>query len=279
MKDLLFTFIFVTAAAVQITAQIDDFSKPGRVESRASALVYVEPAALQGDVRPKPVRMDFDRSFATKNPGSYLEKSGGIPRFKNPSKLHDFSSPDQPEAEPFTKEPSGVLPAVPKQNNYVRPTAKERFDRYRNSIIGTGLISVGFGAVLKQISNEPEEWKRTTGGFGRRLASGFGQKVIKETVAYGIEEGLKLDSRFYPSPKKDLGSRIKHGLSSGFAARTPEGKRVFNPGPIVGSYISSVVSREVWYPERYTYKDGLRSATRGLVFTALFGLVREFVFN
>ena len=165
------------------------------------------------------------------------------------------------------------------QNGYVRPSAKARFKRYLNKTIGTGLIGVGIGAGINQIAEVPPEWKRNGNGFARRFASAFGENAISETVAYGLEEAFKLDSKFYKSKNPDFGSRLKNGLLSGFTARTPSGKKVFNPSPIVGAYAASVISTETWYPKRYNYKDGLRQGTQTVAFSAAFGLLNEFLFN
>jgi hypothetical protein len=171
------------------------------------------------------------------------------------------------------------LPINSQQDIYVRPTAEESFKRYLNKTVGTGLIGVGIGATFQQLSNNPPEWEKTGKGFARRLGSNFGENVIQETVAYGIEETFKLDSKFYKSKKRDLGSRIKNGLLSGITARTPSGKRVFNPAPIIGAYTANLISTQVWYPKRYGYKDGLRQGTQTIGFSIGFGLLNEFLLN
>lgn len=164
-------------------------------------------------------------------------------------------------------------------DDYVRPDADERFKRYLNRAVGTGLIGVGISSTFQQIGETPPEWKQDGKGFARRLGSNFGENVIEETVAYGIEESLKLDSKFYKSKKRDLASRVKNGLLSGITARTPSGKRVFNPAPIIGKYTSNIVAAEVWYPKRFSYKDGLREGTQSVAFSIGFGLLNEFLFK
>lgn len=165
------------------------------------------------------------------------------------------------------------------QNGYVRPTANERFKRYLNKTVGTGLIGVGIVAGINQLANVPPEWKRSGNGFARRLGSAFGENAISETIAYGLEEALKLDSKFYKSKKRDFGSRLKNALLSGVTARTPSGKRVFNPSPILGAHAANVISTETWYPKRYNYRDGLRQGTQTVGFSIGFGLLNEFLFN
>jgi hypothetical protein len=166
-----------------------------------------------------------------------------------------------------------------RQNNYVRPAANKRFQRYLNKTVGTGLIGVTARTVVDQIKEVPPEWERNGNGFARRLASNFGENAISETVTYGIEEAFQLDSKFYKSKKRDFGSRLKNAFLSGVTARRPNGKRVFNPAPFVGSYAGSIISTETWYPKRYNYKDGLRQGTQNIGFTIGFGFINEFIFN
>ncbi len=172
----------------------------------------------------------------------------------------------------------GNTQAKNKQNStYVRPSLKKRVNRYVNNIAGTGLIGVGFSTVIGQINENPPEWERNTEGFFRRLGSNFGKRAISESVAFGMEEALKLDSRFYKSKKKDFGSRVKNAVLSSFTARTPSGKRVFNPSRLAGRYTANIIATETWYPQRFSYKDGLRQATRGVGFNIGFNIFREFV--
>ncbi|MCY7376734.1 MAG: hypothetical protein LH472_12310 [Pyrinomonadaceae bacterium] len=174
---------------------------------------------------------------------------------------------------------SPAAPTVQTAGVYIRPTADQRFKRYVNKTIGTGLIGVGIGAAIQQLAEVPPEWENNFKGFARRFGSNFGENAIQETTAYGIEEVLKLDSKFYKSKKRDFGSRFKNALLSGVTARTPGGKRVFNPAPIIGSYTANLISTQVWYPKRYNYQDGLRQGTQGIGFTIGFGLLNEFLLN
>ena len=177
------------------------------------------------------------------------------------------------------KKTENEFPQQQQPNKYVRPTADQRFKRYLNKTIGTGLIGVGIGASIQQFAENPPEWGKNGKGFARRLGSNFGENAIQETVAYGLEEALKLDSKFYKSTKRDFGSRLQNAFLSGITARTPSGKRVFNPAPIIGSYTANLVSTQVWYPKRYSYKDGFRQGTQNVAFTIAFGLLNEFLFN
>ncbi len=132
-------------------------------------------------------------------------------------------------------------------------------------------------AGLSTWSNSPEEWGPHLEGFGKRVASNVGKSVIKNTTAFALEEAFGLDSRYYRSPKKDVGSKVKNAILSTFTARNRNGKKVFGFPQIAGAYASNIIATEVWYPKRYGWRDGLRSGTVTLGTTALFNLVKEFV--
>lgn len=166
------------------------------------------------------------------------------------------------------------------QNGYVRPDSKTRFNRYVKSMFGPAAIGktvavAGWGTWR----NSPEEWGDKWEGFGRRVASGFGKSVIKNTTMYALDESLKYDSRFYRSKKKDIGSRLRNALISPVTARNVRGKRVLGVPRIAATYTSSIVAAEAWYPSRFDYKDGLKSGTISLGITAAFNVFKEFVWK
>ena len=133
-------------------------------------------------------------------------------------------------------------------------------------------------AGLSTWRNSPEEWGPGWDGFGKRFASNVGKGIIKNSVMYGMDEALKLDSRYYRSEKKDVGSKIKNAVISPFTARKSNGKRVIGFPRLVGTYSSNIIASETWYPNR-DYKDGLRSGTISLGFNVAFNLFKEFVWK
>ncbi|HEY8563650.1 MAG TPA: hypothetical protein VIL74_24940 [Pyrinomonadaceae bacterium] len=163
-------------------------------------------------------------------------------------------------------------------STYIRPDAKTRRKNYFNSMFGPyALARTVVGAGYGTWRNSPEEWGGQWEGFGRRVASGVGKNVVKQTTIYALDESLKLDSKFYRSRKRSFGAKVKNALISPFTARTEDGKRVFGLPRVVGTYTSSVIAYETWYPRRYDFKDGLRSGTISLGFNAAFNLFKEFV--
>lgn len=161
---------------------------------------------------------------------------------------------------------------------YVRPTAKKRFTRYVNGMFGpVGLATKAAGAGISTWRNSPAEWGDRWPGFGRRFASNVGKGIVKGTVTYGLDEAFQLDSHYYYSRKKDPGSRIKNALLSTVTARDKNGKRVFGFPHIAGTYASSIIAAEMWYPSRYNYKSGLKGGTISLGLNAAFNIIKEFI--
>lgn len=163
---------------------------------------------------------------------------------------------------------------------YTRPDAATRQKRFVNSMIGP--VALGKMVATAGIStwrNSPEEWGTKWEGFGRRVASNFAKNAIKQTTKFGLDEALKFDSHYYRSKNKSVGARVTNALISPVTARDKNGKRVIGVPNLVGTYASNIIAREAWYPDRYNWKDGVRSGTISLGFNAAFNLVKEFIWK
>jgi hypothetical protein len=163
---------------------------------------------------------------------------------------------------------------------YVFPSEDERFKRYLKSTIGPfSLVRTGVSAGLNQWNDSPEEWGQGMKGYGKRYASGFGRNAIQQTVTYGLDEAFHLDSGFERSRREGFLPRLKDALLQNVTSRTRSGKRVISAPRFVGVYTGAIVAHETWYPERYSYKDGLRSGSFTLLTGFGINLFREFVVN
>jgi len=188
-------------------------------------------------------------------------------------------SAQAPPAKDSTIDPP-TPPAASQDPHYVRPSGKQRFKWYVGSIFGP--VALGKNIALAGIEtwkNSPEEWGPHWEGFGKRVASGIGKSVIKNSVQFGLDEALTLDSHYYRSKDKSVGARVKNALISPVTARDRNGHHVIGVPRIVGTYASSIIADETWYPSRYTWKDGVKSGTFSLGFTAAFNLVKEFIWK
>ena len=165
-------------------------------------------------------------------------------------------------------------------SGYVFPTPRERFKRYVSSTIGpTRLAWSAASAGINQWRDHPEEWGQGAKGYGKRYASSMGQNAIQQTVTYGLDSAIGLDTGFKRSKRQGFFPRFKDALIQNVTSRTRRGNRVISVPRFAGVYTGAIVPKETWYPDRYNYKDGLRSGTRTLITGFGINLVREFVFN
>lgn len=163
---------------------------------------------------------------------------------------------------------------------YEFPTEKERFKRYVNNTVGPfRLVRTAASAGIQQWHDSPEEWGQGMKGFGKRYASGLGQNAIRQTVTYGLDEAMGLDTGFERSKREGFFPRLKDALIQNVTSRNRNGDRIVSVPRFAGVYTGAIVARETWYPDRYTYKDGLRSGTTTLLTGFGINLVREFVIN
>ena len=107
----------------------------------------------------------------------------------------------------------------------------------------------------------------------------MGQNAIHQTVTYGLDEAMGLDTSFQKSKREGFFPRFKDALIQNVTSRNKSGNRVVSVPRFAGVYTGAIVARETWYPDRYSYKDGLRSGTTTLLTGFGINLVREFVIN
>jgi hypothetical protein len=162
--------------------------------------------------------------------------------------------------------------------DYVFPTADERFKRYVKDTVGPiRLLRTGAAAGIQQWRDSPEEWEQGMKGYGKRFASGMGRNAIQQTVTYGLDSALQLDTGFQRSKREGFFPRLKDALLQNVTSRNKSGNRVIAAPRFAGIYTGSIIASETWYPERYSYKDGLRQGTTTLLTGFGINVVREFL--
>ena len=139
------------------------------------------------------------------------------------------------------------------------------------------LLRTGAAAGIQQWQDSPEEWGQGAKGYGKRFASGMGRNAIQQTVTYGLDSALRLDTGFQRSKREGFFPRLKDALAQNVTSRTRSGNRVISAPRLVGVYTGSIIAAETWYPDRYSYKDGLRHGTTTLLTGFGINVVREFL--
>jgi hypothetical protein len=165
-------------------------------------------------------------------------------------------------------------------DTYVFPSKDVRVKRYVRSVVGPfALLRVAGSSAIDQWDDTPAEWEQGAEGYGKRFASQLGRNAIRQSVQFGLSEALHLDSGFQRSKKKGFGPRLGDALIQNVTSRTRTGKRVLSMPILAGAYAAPVIAYETWYPDRHTYKDGLRSGTYSLATGFAINVFREFIFN
>jgi hypothetical protein len=158
-----------------------------------------------------------------------------------------------------------------------RPGGAERFRNYLSDAVGPVILIETIGwAAAAQVSDTPPEWGGGARGFGKRYASLVGQGIIQESVAYGLSEALVVDSHFHKSRKQGFFPRAGDALSQAVTSRRASGHRIVSV-PLLAGYAIGGLGMMTWYPDRYTYKEGVGYGGLALVSRAAVNLVREFI--
>ena len=188
-----------------------------------------------------------------------------------------FSVYSQEPGKPQSKDPAATTTKTTKPD-YVFPTPRERFNRYVKNTVGPErLLRSAASAGISQWNDSPEEWGQGAKGYGKRFASSMGQNAIQQTVTYGLDFSLKLDTGFRRSKREGFFPRLKDALAQNVTSRNRSGGRVISIPRFAGVYTGAIIAHETWYPDRYNYKDGLRSGTTTLLTGFGINVLREFV--
>jgi hypothetical protein len=163
---------------------------------------------------------------------------------------------------------------------YQFPSAHDRFRTYQHDAVGPmALLYIAGRSGIAHLWDDPAEWHGDIGGYGRRLATTFGESMIKKTLEYGLNEAMHRDSRHYRCSCQGFLPRLGHSMKSTLAARNREGRYVFSVSALAANYTAEIITTTTWYPDRYTYKDGIRNGNWALLGRFGMNVVREFVFR
>ena len=133
------------------------------------------------------------------------------------------------------------------------------------------------GAVTGTVRNSPHEWGRGVGGFAKRVASGFGQHAIKESIQFGVAAWHHEDLRYHRSNLEGTWPRVGYALKSTvIVPRTNRSGKTVALGRVSGNLGAGMISR-LWQPASASgLGAGLASGGIGLGISAGANVAREF---
>ena len=135
---------------------------------------------------------------------------------------------------------------------------------WRDTFGRRAALETGAGAAIQHARNSPHEWGGGMAGFGKRLGSGFGEHVVKNTIQFGVASARHEALGYQPSGKRGFGPRLKYALVNTVVThKTTTGKRTPAVGRMSGAFGSGFISR-AWQPARlHTVSSG--AATGGVM--------------
>jgi hypothetical protein len=182
-----------------------------------------------------------------------------------------------PESSPAAAQLQPDPPAVVISMPYKRLEKSERVHLYLKSMFGYAAIGKAIAAAgISTATNTPEDWGPGWSGFGKRVANNMARNVIKNTAQFGLDEALKLDSRYIRTEGKSVKYRIGYAAISPFVARNEHGRMVVGLPRVAATFGATFIASQTWYPEQNGWRDGLRGGAISLGTTALFNMAKEF---
>jgi hypothetical protein len=146
----------------------------------------------------------------------------------------------------------------------------------RHNLVGKGAVArVAAGAGIAHVRNSPHQWGRGPAGLAKRVGSGFGQHVVKETIQFGVASWHHENLHYQRSNRHGTWPRMKHAVKSTFIVpRTNRRGKTVALGRISGNMGAGMVS-QAWQPAAGV---GAGLATGGIGLGAAVGgnVAREF---
>ena len=151
----------------------------------------------------------------------------------------------------------------------------KRLDRFgRDVAYGTveGLAYAG----LDQLRDQPVEWDRSWGGYGKRAASNVGEFYIQEGVTEGLAAMMNRPLDYSPCRCRATADRVWWAVTGAVLDQTQHGHRALAVPRIAGAYIGSFAQAS-WRPrDSDRARVALLNSTTSLAIGAAINLYHEF---
>jgi hypothetical protein len=137
--------------------------------------------------------------------------------------------------------------------HYVPMTPHERLMRWWKEDGGSPTIHVEaflFASSL-QVENNPSEWGRNIGGYGRRVGDVYGRTAIENTVHEGMGAIARTDTRYFACSCRGFFPRLGHALDMTIFTYTHSGHKILDVSQLSGAYGGAMIST-MWWPPHYS---------------------------
>jgi hypothetical protein len=171
----------------------------------------------------------------------------------------------QPEAEA-----APAQPAAPVRN-------QRRFmDSVKRLFSFEAVTSTLPAAAIEQVHDWPDEWGRHGSGFGKRVASLYGQFVIGVAIEDSVKALHHEDTHFTRLGQGNFFRRTAHVVTGTVLAHKPDGSRTVAWSLPANAYGSWAIAT-LWSPREYRTAESIAEwGSAGMGATAGLNFFREF---
>jgi hypothetical protein len=208
------------------------------------------------------------------------------------SALPDAPVPNISPAAGSTAGPENSAPGTPStasistetgdpiNSETVAPTTfpfHERLTIYVHSFITPeSLVAPLVGAGLSQAEGTPREWGGGGAGFGKRLASSYGQNAIARTIEFGVATLDHEDPRYHPSDEKGFWPRTRHAIVATFVSPTTSGGSEPAYSRFAGVYGAAFIANSWEPPSQNSAVHGLERGSLSMLSRVGWNVFKEF---
>jgi hypothetical protein len=166
-------------------------------------------------------------------------------------------------------------PYVPKDVPLRPMTLKNRLKLYERQTFTTPGIYVrsGFLGLVNQGKGNPEEWGGGMEGYGKRVASSYGQALIQNSLSATGNELLQYEPRYDRCRCSGLWPRTRHAFMRNFLTYNKTENELRPQFALYGAAFSSGMIASTWKPGSGAWERG----SYGILAQAGFGVLSNWV--
>jgi hypothetical protein len=121
----------------------------------------------------------------------------------------------------------------------------------------------------------PNQWDRSPESYSYRVASGWGRRIVKNTLQLSFETALQEDSRYRLSGEHGFGKRVWFAINRSVLAYKPNGSLEPAYGRIAAGVATAAIS-STWHPQSVNAATLLSGAGQSALDRAGNNLLTEF---
>ncbi|MBP1622204.1 MAG: hypothetical protein H6Q07_224 [Acidobacteria bacterium] len=156
-------------------------------------------------------------------------------------------------------------------------TGSEKFRYYLRHTYGPeSTLFILAGSGINQARDAVPEWGQGMEGYGKRLASAYGRRAVRNSIQHGLGALLHEDPRYFSSGQTGIWGRSLYAAGRVFVAQKDDGGIRPAYSRFIGAFGASYISRQ-WHPESYhTPEDYIASGAATIGFDMVRNVLYEF---